>query len=408
MERKLKKHGDKNRTFILRRTLPSPVKRGKKGLVIALITLFALNLLIGVIKSDAALSEGLALTVSRPWAEGVRQFTALLPFSLFELIVLLAVTLCVVYLVRLVTHARRRDGKALRLTGIALTLVLSFTLCYNLTAGFAYTRNNVDFPGYSPESREEALTFAELYFEDFFALGDSFEVGDDGRPVSPYSLDELKDVIGREYERVINEFPEVGALLYPGDVPVKAVVNSWFMSESNITGIYFAPTGEANINGQMSLSEAVVSMAHECAHGRGVMREDEANAVAYLLTLTSSDEFVRLSGYLATYGRMAEILYYYDRTAYEEMASAMPDPIRAELNARYEFWSQHGKISDISRFFNDLYLKLSGYIKGVAGYRDQSVVTPSVDPDTGETVYDVAYSPVQRMIFAILEERLSA
>lgn len=376
----------------LKRALSSPR-------TIALIVLVLINAVLLALKANRSVSEAISLNVSKPLALAVRSLTAALPFSLFEIVVVLAIALGVYALVKIILGLRRKErGSALRILLTVLTVILSFTAVYTLSTGFAYTREEAPLPALSPE-REEAVSIARSYFEDFFSLAEKMDVGEDGRPVCPYSREELIALVSAEFERIESDFPELGATLYEGTVPVKSLVNSWFLSESSISGIYFAPTGEANVNGDMPLSQIAIACAHETAHGKGVMREDEANAISYLLALTSEDDYLRFSGFMHTYSRMAEVLYYYDREYFDSLS--LPAPVQAEIVAQNEFWKSHGAFSSIARAFNDLYLRLVGYGKGVTGYVDSSLITNVGPGADGEAVYEITYSAVQKLIFSI-------
>ena len=309
----------------------------------------------------------------------------------------------IIFLVRLIVGLIRGSGKAIRSILKCTSAVLFFVAFYTMTVGFGYTRQPVQMPEYTPTTRDEAVELAVRYFDEVSELCARLDYDENSRPICPYTHAELTEIVEREYSRLVREFPEYCDVLYDGTVPVKTLVNSWLLSESNIAGIYSGPTGEANVNADMPMSNAVWTACHEVAHGKGILKEDEANAFAYLIVLTAEDDFLRFSGVVMTYTKMQDVLYYYDRELYDDIVSARHPSVLTEHWAQYNFWKEHGKIADFAESINDLYLKLSGYFKGVGGYKDPSVVTPSVNPDTGETEYEITYSTTQKMIFALLK-----
>ena len=361
----------------------------------------ALNVALSVLKNNVEFADFVCNNIARPYLAGMASLTAHLPFSFFELCLIAVIAFGIVLFVRFILHAKRRDGLALRLVFGVASAVLAFSAFYTTVVGFAYTRTPADLPSYNPTSKEEAVLLATKYYEDMADVCARIETDNNGRVIFPFGKEELCQIINDEYDRLTADYPEIADHLYDGAVALKTIVNSWFMSECYIAGIYTGPTGEANVNGDMPFAQIISTACHEVAHGKGVMREDEANAFAYLITLTSNNDYVRFAGYLATYTRMAEVLQYYTGSA------ATPNPIIAEHWTQYYFWQDHGKLADLAEKINDLYLKLQGYIKGVLGYRDVSVITPSINPDTGEVQYDITYSPVQKLIFAIVRDNLS-
>ena len=141
-------------------------------------------------------------------------------------------------------------------------------------------------------------------------------------------------------------------------------------------------------------------MAHELAHIKGVMNENEANMLSYYLTITSSDIYIRYAGYMRTMPRLMSAAYYtVDKETYNRLYDLYPQEAMEELNAEYSFWAKYDSVIDkVSSFFNDIYLKFSGDPRGVESYRDIGQVDKQVDPESGEIEYAIIeYSPLQKL-----------
>lgn len=79
----------------------------------------------------------------------------------------------------------------------------------------------------------------------------------------------------------------------------KPVINSYFMSQQYLMGIYFPFTLEANYNHLMYSSNKPCTVTHELVHTQGIILEDECNFIAFLACSESDDADYRYSGYLS-------------------------------------------------------------------------------------------------------------
>ena len=73
------------------------------------------------------------------------------------------------------------------------------------------------------------------------------------------------------------------------------------MSAMNFTGVYFAFTGESNINVDAPACLIPSTIAHELSHQRGIASEQECNFLAVLASTTSGDPVYEYSGWLMGY-----------------------------------------------------------------------------------------------------------
>lgn len=83
---------------------------------------------------------------------------------------------------------------------------------------------------------------------------------------------------------------------YPNPKPI---VNSDFMSQQYLSGIYFPFTLEANYNQTMYIMNRPATICHELSHLKGVILEDEANYFGFLACIGSEDPYIAYSGYLS-------------------------------------------------------------------------------------------------------------
>ena len=84
-----------------------------------------------------------------------------------------------------------------------------------------------------------------------------------------------------------------GYYVYP-----KALVFSGFMSQQYMQGYYFPFSMEANYNDEMYIMNKPFTMCHELSHTHGYIYEDEANFLGFLACIESEDPVFVYSGYL--------------------------------------------------------------------------------------------------------------
>ena len=185
------------------------------------------------------------------------------------------------------------------------------------------------------------------------------------------------------------------------------------------------PLGEPTVNRSTPASDVAQTMAHEMAHAKGVMREGEANFVAYYLLLSSADDYLRYCGYFSTfYSALTAVnADSSKKTDYDEIRKGMAPEIRNEIIAANKFWSEKSKqpgiagflnrvFEKVGDFMNDIFLKSNGAENGSGSYSDKITDgeisdTGQTNPDTGEIIYAVTYSSVQKMYFAVYEHKFS-
>ena len=162
-------------------------------------------------------------------------------------------------------------------------------------------------------------------------------------------------------------------------VTPKPIICSFFMSQMNLTGIYFPFSMEANYNNDAYKAKLPCTVCHELAHTRGYIQEDEASFIAVLACIRSDDANYRYAGYLTalTYVRN-KIFDYADDDKKAEFDSAISDKVWADIDANREYWDSVKEkkdtvfdsqtVSKISSDFVDNNLKLNGVEDGSKSY----------------------------------------
>ncbi len=382
-------------------------------LIVAGILATILALLL-ILRTNATIAERTASGFSRGWISFFSKITSIFPFSLYEAFLILAIIgVTTLIIVAIVFFCKRSPLRACTYLAVILIASLAFGDIYTLTAGFAYYRETPDLPYFeadyiSDEDKDQLFALAEFMIDDFNETANSMQRDSDGRTIG-MATDELSDLLAQEYERLN------GIDYFSSFTPrAKTITSKRIMSHMRITGVFFAPFGEANVNPLTPSSDMPVTMAHELAHSKGAMRESDANLVAYYITITSDNDYLRYSGYIGCFSYVMRIVNVFDPQKRIELERKIDPIIYNEMKLNNDFWEQYDLLDKITDAFNNFYLKLQGQKEGTNSYVEPTlppniVETPSPTPG-GDVTIETRYNlnNVQRMMLEALDSRAKA
>lgn len=371
-----------------------------KGMKAALIVTFIFLFLFIVflfLRLSSDVSEWWTLNFTIPVQSVVGHFTSLFAFSFTELFfVVLIATVIALVIKFIVLLAKKRPKMALRKLTIIGLLIVTTISTYTIVSSLPYNRKPLkDIPQYEAEVSQ--TQFKEIilhYTDDFNECASLLNFNSDGSLVKPYSLEMLNTRLNAEYQKLDKSY-------YGSYSPtLKEMMTSLLYREFHIVGFSFGPFGEANVNSLDTASSMPFTAAHEMAHQKGVMREEDANLVALYITLSSSDPYLRFSGYMHAYGAIFSLIKFTGNSGDQtEVYSALsPDIIRA-YKYEEDYWKAHNLLNHIGNFFNDIYLKLSG-TEGTSSYGDSWTSHDTGETDSeGNIIYTFTFSPYQKLFF---------
>lgn len=369
----------------------------KKYPLIALETLLiSINILILILfaflKFSTSFCEWYSRTIGRFFQTVNGFLVKYIPFSITEVYIILLIAGSITLLIfgiKSIKKDKKYHGIGLML--LIPLLIVSTVKNYNASCTFQYNRAPLPLGQFTNEVSEGDYETIISHFLDDFNYCASLQTFNSKNEVkSPYSLQKLNKIFEKEYRRLTNDY------FSPFTSYGKPMMSSFIYRELWITGLYYSPFGESNINVLQTNAEMPFTIAHELAHSKGIMRENDANAVAIYLTLTSSDTYIRYCGYINSFTHILRLANYSsDTTLYDRLVENIDSRIMFNWGYISNYWESHklGKI--IGDFFNDLYLKLQGTSEGTDSYDD---TPPEVDPHTGTIV---SYSNFQKIFLDI-------
>lgn len=314
-------------------------------------------------------AQGIFRIVSVP----VGFLVSCLPFSLTEVLAVLALPALILLLVCWICRLRRSSNRRRSLlragkgTGWVLSIVF---LLYMLLHGLNFYRLPVStLMGLEPvdfsagQLRDVCIVLAEQASMERASLTE-----DESGCVR------LSQAMGETLRLADNGFrnlQDTYSFLFGSVYRAKPVQLSHWWSYTGITGMYFPMLVEANVNIDVPDSSIPATAAHELAHTRGFAREDECNFLAYLTCINSDSADYRYSGLLMAYIYCSNALYDYDTELWGETRAACSDGVRRDLEERNRYWETfEGKVQEISSSVNNHFLQSQGQESGVFSYNE--------------------------------------
>jgi hypothetical protein len=264
--------------------------------------------------------------------------------------------------------ARRKEAFLIVLKrGIRIALPLAALIFFlfesNEDIGFYRTPFAVRYGyGSGSYSTSDLAEVCEMIAGEINNCADSVSRGEDGIMVCDDNVRERVKSgmtrLGEEYEWLS------GAYSTP-----KPVFLSELMSYTNMAGIFSAYTMEANYNADMTQYNLPFSISHELAHVKGILRENEANFIAYLNCRNAQDADIYYAGMLSGWVYCGNELIKRDKKLWEQIYYTLDERARNDLAANNAFWASYkGKVSEAAESFNDSYLKGRGQVEGTLSY----------------------------------------
>ena len=341
-----------------------------------ILTLIPISVaLILVARSNRFFAEEIYAKHVYKWiSQPISTLFGLVPFSIAEIIIFTFPILCfagiVAFIVKMIR--RKENRKQILLKGIlnVLCLVSVVLFLYTMLAGINYYR--ATFSTYSN------LEIKESTEEELYALTKSLAIqanelrdqttgrDEDGvfqLSLSSYDTAKLAD---EAFTSLSEDFPILGGSY----AAPKPVLLSQLMSHTEITGIFFPFTTEANVNIDIPDYNIPVTMMHELAHLRGFMREDEANFIAYLAGMKSDHADLQYSSTMLALVIAGNALYDQNPDLYFTIRDIYSEGVIKDIRANSAYWQQYDNtaVSTISNNINDTYLKANSQEDGVKSY----------------------------------------
>ncbi len=303
------------------------------------------------------------------WVNTLGRLFNLFPFSFAEMAIYAIILAVAVFLIVLLVRLLGRKRGTARYVGrgalFAVTLASLIFFLYEAGEDSYFFRTTFAETygfgngSYSTDDLEKVcMKLANLCNE----YADQVERDSDGYMVASADL-------GRRVSANMTELGETYPMLGVWYPEPKPVFISWFMSKMDFSGMFTAPTMEANYNRDMPDYNKPFTMSHELAHLKGVLLENEANFVAYLACMQSDDADIRYGGAVSGWIYCGNELYKRDYSRWKAVASTLAPSVDADIDDNTAFWKAYrGKVAKTAQKANNSYLKQAGVSDGTQSY----------------------------------------
>ena len=318
-------------------------------------------------------SVGLADFVSGTFGKAVRTVMAyatyIFPFSVAEMLLWFSPVILGVIIYLAVKCVNRSWQSFSRFVAGLLAIASMIYSMFVCTLGTAYYGTKVaDKMGIARKnvSAEELYDTVKQLVEVISAEIDKVHYPEGTYSVMPYSYEEMNKKLNDAFAVVCEKYDGIDSIVSR----TKPVILSPYWTYTHISGLYTFFTGEANVNTNYPDVVMVSSAAHELAHQRGVVSEDEANFVAFMVCLNSDDPFIRYAGCMDVYQDLTTALYSASPELYMKLWSEVPKEVTAEYNAYSEFFDKYREnvAADVAGSMNNAYIENHNQPAGVKSY----------------------------------------
>lgn len=296
------------------------------------------------------------------WTNTYGRITGLFSFSVGEVMIVLAIVgvfAAIVIGVSLIfLRKRKRNGYklfAIRYLKAMLLLAMTTGLLYSLNCSMLYgcsklVLNEKADSDYTVSQVEVLRTYIAKKCN---TLSKKFDRDADGNLVADF---DMKEEVRKAMSGLAEEYPR-----FTGYIPApKPIRSSHYMYYTNMIGIYFPFSLEANYSTYLNDANFPYTACHELAHLKGYIFENEADYFAFLACVGSDNPLLQYSGYI-------NVLYYLDNDYYEMVDS--------------ETYEQQVQIEDL--VWKDMYCYTSEAVEEVEAV--DSIISEDVVAEAGET-----------------------
>lgn len=302
----------------------------------------------------------------------VEWLVSLIPFSLTEAVVVLAVpgiiTVLTIWIVRLCRHPDRRRRIVVRgirtvAWGVSLALLVYMVMC-----GANFSRYSLTQLMELPEKEYTAEQLQQVAMDlavKASAAREQVQEDENGCMVLSQGLYKTLRQAEDGYRALQDEYP----YLRPATWQVKPVLLSHLWSYTGYTGVYCPWLGESSINVDITPVEIGHTAAHEIAHTIGYAKEDECNFLGYLACINSENPDYVYSGYLSAMNYCNNALYAHDKDMYAQVIALCSPGVIRDLKNQRQYWKQFdGPTQETSQKVNDTFIKVNGVKEGIFSY----------------------------------------
>ena len=336
--------------------------------LIALFILIGMVLSIVIVSNDTIwIEENYSKHYFVLLAQCQRMITGKLPFSIGDLLYGLVVFYLIIILIRFIKKIFKRQLLKQELKSIFIDSLLMICVVYivfNLFWGLNYNRRgiasqlNIEVGNYSVS---DLINLNKVLVADLNA----------SREILNHSLfyNKKDQVIFHETQLAYENVGKKYTFLKYDHPSVKKSMWGWFGNYAGFTGYYNPFTGEAQVNTSIPVFLQPFVCCHEMAHQLGYAKEKEANFVAYLTALHSTDTLLKYSAYFEMFLYANRNLQNVDSVTAKSYRNKLSDKVKSDIRQLVLFQKKHrSPIEPVVSTFYEFFLRNNQQPNGLQSY----------------------------------------
>ncbi|MDR1551964.1 MAG: DUF3810 domain-containing protein [Prevotellaceae bacterium] len=286
-------------------------------------------------------------------------FSALFPFSLFDVFTILAL-IAFFTLIVLMLFKKIKCSKGLYIIAYSCLFLIAY---FYFSWGFSYFRKDFYTRCNIQKSEYNAENF-NSFVKDFIDDANSAHVDFNG-------ID--KDEVNKKIEQQYKKLKDVLKIKYPnGKRNPKRMLYESLHTKIGVSG-YFGPFfNEIHVNNFVMDFEYPFTLAHEKAHQFGVASEAECNLYAFIVCAASNDAQLRYSAYISTIGYVLNNYRRIYPDDYKTVLESIDSKIIDDIQNMSKRWTEarNQTLSNAHQVVYDTYLKTNKIHSGIKNYSE--------------------------------------
>lgn len=292
-------------------------------------------------------------------------------FSVAEFLIYISAILIIIFFIYFIINIIKSKNKVWFVINFSFVVIIIIGILYiffMMFCGIDYYRPSIEQKLHlqvRKYERQELIKTCNILLTNLNTASDKVKRDENGLFASSLSESQIFAFSNQAYKNIINE----GIVENIEFSKPKGVYLSEALNYLSIRGFYFPYTGEANINIKDGVLFLPFVICHEKAHQYGIMREQEANFVAFLACIKSGNSDFVYSGYLEAFTTVLNQVYTEDKDEYNSIILKLDEKIKKDINDYNKKAIKYKSvISDMAGALNNSYLISQGQKDGIKSY----------------------------------------
>lgn len=343
------------------------------------IIISVLMLVINIIsRSSRSFSDFYVQKIFPHISNAFSHITGLFPFSIGEVLIICGILLVVIGLpVFLIVLIAKKDSRRKTVGAMLCTVLWVFTYIWTTETLNCFVMYHCTpfseryFDEKTQHTEKELKELYSLLVDETNALAEEVPRDESGRFTVTCDYDKEAKA---SMKRTAMKYSQLKGF-YP---TAKKIQFSYFMSQSNLLGIYFPFSMESNYNKDMVTSNLPSTICHEYAHLKGIIQEDEANFISFIANVESENLEFKYSGYLNALEYVHNEVYDKNVTSAFDITDRISEKVRKDW-FRFvpdDYWKVNEKkeiiptetVSAVSDAAIDTNIRMNGREDGIKAY----------------------------------------